>query len=397
MNIVFADHNVPKNITKSLFLAGPSPREVGVLDWRHEAIDYLKSINFQGTIFVPIPEKRFYGSTDASNWNYHTQVEWECMCRDISDNIVFWVPRSIEGKMPGFVTNIEFGEDLATGKVVYGRPPEAEKCKYLDKRITDKGFPIFETLESTLNQVVKNLGDGSFRKDGEVYVPLFIWQSEQFQTWYANLLAAGNTLESARVHSQITVGNGFLFSYVLAVKVWIASERRVKDNEFLFSRKDSVSVCMFYKDIDDTKIVLVKEFRSTVNNKEGIVYELPGGSTFSNEKNMLLVVKDELHEEVGFTLHDQERLVHVDTRQVAATFATHQVHLYKIELTQEEYESIQSKKDQQFGNKDDGEIITLEIVSINDIFDKLVDFSVIGMVFSSIKPLPSYNTANSLI
>lgn len=384
MNIVFADHPVPKNITKSLFLAGPSPREIGVLDWRHEAIDYLKSINFQGTIFVPIPEKRFYGSTDLSNWNYHSQVEWECMCRDISDAIVFWVPRNIEGKMPGFVTNIEFGEDLSSGKVIYGRPPEAEKCKYLDKRMIDKGFPVFETLSSTLDHVAKTLGDGAFRKDGEVYVPLFIWQSEQFQSWYANLLAAGNALESARVHSQVTVGKGYLFAYVLAVKIWVASERRVKSNEFVFSRKDSVNVCMYYKDTDDTKIVLVKEFRSTVNNMEGKVYELPGGSSFNPEKDIMKVLKDELQEEVGFTLNDDTRLVHVDTRQVAATFATHQVHLYKIELTKSEYESIAAKQGQQFGNVDDSEILTIEVVSHKDLFSKLVDFSVLGMIYSSI-------------
>lgn len=384
MNIVFADHPVPKNITKSLFLAGPSPREIGVLDWRHEAIDYLKSINFQGTIFVPIPEKRFYGSTDLPNWNYHTQVEWECLCRDISDIVLFWIPRSIEGKMPGFVTNIEFGEDLATGKVVYGRPPEAEKCKYLDKRMTDKGYPVFETLSSTLDHVVKILGDGAFRKDGEVYVPLFIWQSEQFQSWYANLQAAGNTLESARVHSQVSVENNHLFSYVLAVKIWVASERRVKSNEFIFSRKDSVNVCMFHKNSEGTHIVLVKEFRSTVNNVEGFVYELPGGSSFNPEHTVVDIVKEELHEEVGFSLDDDKRLVHVDTRQVAATFATHQVHLYKIELTQCEFEDIVAKKDQQFGNIHDGEVITIEIVNFNDIFKKLVDFSVIGMVFSSL-------------
>lgn len=384
MNIVFADHPVPKNITKSLFLAGPSPREIGVLDWRHEAIDYLKSINFQGTIFVPIPEKRFYGSTDLPNWNYHSQVEWECMCRDISDAIVFWVPRNIEGKMPGFVTNIEFGEDLSSGKVIYGRPPEAEKCKYLDKRMTDKGCPVFETLSSTLDHVAKTLGDGAFRKDGEVYVPLFIWQSEQFQSWYANLLAAGNALESARVHSQVTVGKGYLFAYVLAVKIWVASERRVKSNEFVFSRKDSVNVCMYYKDTDDTKIVLVKEFRSTVNNMEGKVYELPGGSSFNPEQNIMKVLKDELQEEVGFTVTDETRLVHVDTRQVAATFATHQVHLYKIELTQSEYEAIAAKQGQQFGNVDDSEILTIEVVSHKELFNKLVDFSVLGMIYSSI-------------
>ena len=34
--------------------------------------------------------------------------------------------------MPAFTTNVEFWYWLHTGKVVYGRPDNAEKIKYLD-------------------------------------------------------------------------------------------------------------------------------------------------------------------------------------------------------------------------------------------------------------------------
>lgn len=77
MQIIFSDHSVPKQIVKSIFLAGPSPRELGVVDWRHEAIKYLKSINYDGTLFIPVPEKRFYGSSDNKKWSYDDQVDWE--------------------------------------------------------------------------------------------------------------------------------------------------------------------------------------------------------------------------------------------------------------------------------------------------------------------------------
>ena len=53
-------------------------------------------------------------------------------------------------------------------------------------------------------------------------------------------------------------------------------------------------------------------------------------------------------------------------------------------LNKAEYEAIVAKKDQKFGNIEDGEVITLEVVNLKEIFNKLVDFSVIGMIFSSI-------------
>lgn len=37
--------------------------------------------------------------------------------------------------IPTFITNIEFGEDLYSGKIMYVRPNSAEKCRYLDQLI----------------------------------------------------------------------------------------------------------------------------------------------------------------------------------------------------------------------------------------------------------------------
>lgn len=114
-----------------MFLAGPSPREKSVIDWRIEAIRILQEIHFDGEVFIPIPEKRFYGGDDSAEWTYDTQIEWECAARHVADKIVFWVPRDIENGIPAFTTNVEFGEDLHSGKMLYGRPEQAEKCRYL--------------------------------------------------------------------------------------------------------------------------------------------------------------------------------------------------------------------------------------------------------------------------
>jgi hypothetical protein len=73
-------------------------------------------------------------------FSYLDQVEWEYECLELSDLIVFWVPRDLK-KLPGFTTNVEFGRYIASGKVLYGRPYEAPKTRYLDrlyKKFTNK-------------------------------------------------------------------------------------------------------------------------------------------------------------------------------------------------------------------------------------------------------------------
>ncbi len=384
MNLVFSDQPMPINLTKSIFLAGPSPRDLETIDWRVKAIEHLKSVNFQGTVFIPIPEQKFYGSSDSDSWNYNDQVNWECEARDIADIILFWVPRSISGKMPGFVTNIEFGEDLATSKVVYGRPPEAEKCKYLDKRFQDLGFPVHETLENTLSHAIRILGDGEFRENGEIYVPLFVWKSKQFQSWYKNLKASGNTLCSAKVFYNFKLPNEQLFSFIMKVKIWLNNESRFKENEFIFSRTDTVQSVLYYKDLNGIKIVLVKEFRSPVNNDEGYVYELPGGSSLDFTKNDIDILKSEIEEETGLEIKDQSRFIFISKKQSLATVSTHQSSLYKVELTDIEYSELLKNIGKNYGCKEEGENTFIEIVDLKDITRYPLDYSMIGMIYNAL-------------
>jgi len=385
MKLVFADQAVPQTITKSLFLAGPSPRSHDVVDWRHEALKYLESVSFDGTVFLPIPKNRFYGSSDSSSWDYNDQVEWECKCRHVADIIFFWVPRDIKGQMPAFVTNIEFGEDLASGKIVYGRPATAEKCRYLDKRILDSGLPVHETLGATLDHAIQVLGEGALRNDGEVYVPLFIWKTPQFQSWYANLKLAGNRLDEAKLLNHITINNKFTFAYMLWVKVWIEKEGRYKENEFIFSRTDISSVVAYYKKDGDTKIVLVKEFRSPVNNKAGFVYELPGGSASKPGVDPRFNAQQEMVEEAGVLIENLDRFEFVGQRQLAATLSTHQSHVYKVELNDYEYQVLlgHAKSQKVFGEEDSSERTYVEVVSISELKGSLLDYSMLGMIFEA--------------
>lgn len=386
MELVFSDDQIPTNILKSIFLAGPSPRNEEVYDWRNDAIKVLESIKYNGTVFIPIPRNTFYKKEKNNKWTYYNQIEWECECRNIADIVLYWIPRS--NKLPGLTTNIEFGEDLKSGKVIYGRPSNAMSCRYLDVRAEEQKIEIHETLEETILKANKELGEGSLRQGTEIYVPLLIWKTIQFQTWYKNLKLAGNRLEHFKVTSVTLVGEKkFVFFFSAKVRIWVEAEKRYKNTESIFSRTDISAVVASYKEMSTGQIffILVKEFRSPVNNNEGFVYELPGGSSFK-EINFKENASKEFEEEVGLKIEDISRLQFVSARQTSATFGTHITHLYKLELTEKEFKEIEkiSKSNQPMG-EDDEEKTYVTIIEEKELEFYNVDYGTLGMIYNSLK------------
>ena len=382
MNLVFSDQAYPTEVVKSLFLAGPSPRVPEHPDWRQEAVALLERIGFSGTVFVPVPQRVFEKTGALAGQEYDTQIKWETTCRAMADQIVFWVPRDIAGGMPAFTTNTEFGEDLSSGKMVYGRPPEAEKCRYLDARYAELGEVPHTTLEGLLRDASARLGSGSIRKDGETKVPLFIWNSPQFQGWYADLKLAGNSLVDAKVLHSFKIKNKFLLSYVMWVNVWVAAENRYKSNEFVFSRKNISTIVAYRLTKDSVEVVLVKEFRSPVSTPEGYVYELPGGSSFETAENPLVTAQHELEEECGLHIDDVSRFKLAGTRQLVATLSTHKGSVYYIELTALEMDALRKKQrlGEINGVVEDTERTMVYILNLKNIADVPVDHSTLGMI-----------------
>lgn len=110
---------------KSIFLAGPTPRDEAVHSWRPYAIKLLREMGFDGVVYVP------EYSTGEVLHNYDSQIAWEWKALDNAGAILFWVPRNLE-TMPAFTTNVEFGYWVRDDRAFYGRPSSAVLVRYLD-------------------------------------------------------------------------------------------------------------------------------------------------------------------------------------------------------------------------------------------------------------------------
>lgn len=377
MIIVYAKEQFPTTITKSIMLCGPTPRSTEVVSWRPQVFDILNSIGFDGHVFVPEPRN--------SNWigDYTDQIEWEDQALNIADAIMFWIPRNMK-TMPGLTTNVEFGLWANSGKIILGYPDKAENVRYL-QHIADKlKIQTTQTLYKTITQTINFLGEGSCRVDGECYVPLFIWNQSTFQQWYLAQKKVGNRLEFAKLIWSFRVGHNRdkVFCWVLLVKIWVESEKRIKSNEIVISRTDLTACVMYHKD----EVVLVREFRSPVRNDKCFVYELPGGSSLKENQIPQIVISHEVEEETGLNI-EYDRFVQHETRQSLATFSAHITHLFSVELTLSELNQLKNDLGNVHGVIEDTEQTYVEIWDLKNIRDKqLVDWSNLGMILSVLRP-----------
>lgn len=134
---------------KSIFLAGPTPRDENTISWRIDVCDRLEKLGFDGVVYNP----------EYSSWkpksSYIDQAEWEREALTEATVILFWIPRDLKD-MPAFTTNVEFGYWLHSGKVIYGRPDDSVKNKYLDWLYkVDYNKEPFNDLDELLKESIK--------------------------------------------------------------------------------------------------------------------------------------------------------------------------------------------------------------------------------------------------
>jgi len=385
---VYTGEQPPQSYTKSIFLAGPSPRSSTDKDWRQQALLQLQWWNFDGVVFVPL----FRNGPGSQEFDFQAQCDWETKYLAMADCIVFWVPRDMK-ELPGLTTNVEWGMWFDSGKAVLGYPPEAEHMRYLHWHGKREGVPVHNTLEETIQAALTRLGAGDLRTGGEREVPLFIWSRPEFQDWYAHQRRAGNRLDGAKVVWTFRVGKNKerVFLWALHVDVWIKSEDRHKTNEVVVFRPDISTVVAYCppdlapvdRQILDTRIALVREFRSPANTSDGFIRELPGGSSPKAGEPALGVAVHELEEETGLTI-PANRFRYINSKQIAGTLAAHKAHVFAVELSPFEMARLEQMKEPH-GVVEDTERTFVEVGTVQHIITSPdIDWAVLGMITAAL-------------
>lgn len=379
MQVVYTGELPPEALKKSIFLAGPTPRSEKVKSWRPEALKILRKLGYEGVVFVP--EYR-----DGVIAGLEGNIEWEEMCLNMADCIVFWVPRNIKGGMPAFTTNIEWGRWENSGKVVFGAPPRASKMSYMKHYAKKLQVPLFNDLHETIESALGMVGEGALRAGGERKVPLHIWRTASFQQWYRAQRSAGNRLDGARVEWAFRVGpdRSHVFIWALRVNVFITREGRNKINEVVIGRPDISTILMYRlgETLNNSDIVLVREFRSPASNNTGFVWELPGGSSFKADGDLTKLAADECMEETGLTI-EPCRLRRHEARQLASTLSAHKAHLFSVQIGEQELDFLRKQYGVAYGVLKDTERTYIEIMKLGEIRKRAnVDWSMLGMILS---------------
>lgn len=390
MKIIYTGEDIPDVINKSLFLAGPSLRpeqEDEIESWRNDAIKILEDKGYDGILFIPETRTGKF----EKDFDYDEQVEWEDRCLNIADCIVFWVPCDLSkdshgnSKLPAFTTRVEFGAWCDSGKCIFGAPPNAEKVRYLQKYAEKYNAGNYDTLSDTLQAAMDMVKNGCDRTGGERYVPLLIWNTPSFQSWYKAQINAGNVLESAELLYSFRPGfKNFVFLWILKVAVYITAEKRSKTNEFVLARTDTSSVLLWYpsKSIEDCQIAIVKEFRSPAATEDGFIYELAGGSSHSTTDSPESTASKEVFEETGMMI-DTNKLKFIQARQVCGTLSSHKCYLYSYELSKDELDWLKSQDGIVHGVEADTERSFVEVSSVKDLLDSSnLDWANVGQMLS---------------
>ena len=388
MTVVYYREKPPESFERAIFLAGPSPKkpEEAWRSWRPNALKELEASGFDGVVFVP----EFLDPTRPGNesYKYDDMVKWEHNGIEMSDCVLFWVPRDLK-TMPGLTTNIEFGWQLQTGKVIFGAPTKAPRMSYSRYMCKRYRVPSFRSLRATVRNAIKFTANGALRIGGERKVPLHIWHTASFQSWITAHKSVGNRLDDAELIFVVTKNkNKTVVLWGMRSNVYIKAENRHKWNEGVFARPDLSSVVIYNRnrkfiDLFDTKIVLVKEFRQAVNNKDCMVHDLPGGSAPDFGTDYLNVAHEEVLEETGHNF-PKKRFIYEGSRQVASTLSSHRVHLYSIEATDKEMAYFEGEKGKIHGadpENETGERVYVEVSTLRQIMqEELVDWGIVGMI-----------------
>jgi len=306
-------------------------------------------------------------------------AEWHDYALGIADIALFWWPDPLDPRLPRAM--LAACDDRQ--RAIHGAPPQAPNAEDLLRYAGSHGITTATTLSGMISAALGMIDSGARRTDGEREVPLPVWRSESFQRWYSAQTGAGNTLVSARLVwtlSSGSVGQRPLTYWALRVHVHVSAEGRVKSNEVVISRPD-ISVMALYQrkaTLDDSVIVLVREFRSSASTPDGFIHELPGGSGDTGVDDQEQAARETV-EETGLAV-EVRRIRRLGGRQLAGTMSAHHANLFAAEVTDEEIARLRAAEGTPHG-AGETERTWVEVTTFGNIrINHIVDWATLGMI-----------------
>ena len=143
MESIYACQPFVNTFYKSLYLAGPTPRDAAVLSWRPQALELLAALGYEGVVFIPEAQD------GQRSIDYDQQMDWELEAMRRSDIILFWIPAA-QNTLPALTTRVELGLQIHTSKVILGIPPSAYQTRYVEKLAQRCNVTLHRILEETV-------------------------------------------------------------------------------------------------------------------------------------------------------------------------------------------------------------------------------------------------------
>jgi ADP-ribose pyrophosphatase YjhB (NUDIX family) len=377
---VDACQQLPEFWDAFVFVGGAMPAHgAPATPWQSEVIGLLQAgwlSKGRLVVFVGEPEG------DARDVAAAELIERHTYALDVADVMMFWWPGDTDPRLMS--TGLAAWND--SRRVVHGAPSGTAVSDYLTNYARARAISTATTLVDLVGAALDKVGAGARRTAGEHDVPLSVWRADSFQRWYSAQTAAGNTLLGARQVWTFSAGPGqaSLIYWALHVRMYVQVEDRVKSNEVVLSRPD-ISVMALYRRsaaIDDTVIVLVREFRSPASSPDGLVHELPGGSSADGSGAPDQAIT-ETEEETGLTI-GVERIRSHGSRQLAATMSAHHAHLFSAEITDDELGRLRASQRTPRGG-DGTERTWAEITTFGEVRGRrLVDWATLGMITEAV-------------
>jgi hypothetical protein len=373
------DQQLPDSWLACVWLGDSTPAALGsaASSWQAEVIKLLKqrwSENGRLVVLLQVPGP---SSADGEGGN-EGWAAWYERAVDIADAAAYWWPDGADLRLMS--TTLSAWHD--TRRVIYGVSPGPMQASQVLSYSDRHSVSTVTSVVDMVNTILEKIGSGAYRRGGERDVPLSIWKTHSFQRWYKAQTAADNELMGARLVWTFNIGDNapFPLYWALHIRMNVTSEGRIKTNEVVISRPD-ISVMTLYQPgrrVDDTNIVLIREFRSPASTPDGLVHELPGGS--GPEASQLDQVVRETEEEVGLAI-DKRRVRAYGSRQLAATVSAHQAYLFAAKITDEELSLLRSMQSIPHGKAGDTERTWTEIRTFREIRQsQFVDWATIGMI-----------------